>query len=116
MKAEMIIEEMQEHYTPFDMFREVTNLDELINLIVAQSNLYSQHNAREFQTNVKEMIAFLGINYIKSINQLPAVQSYCECGQFIGSEGIRNTIRRQDSKTFLDNAKSYKDDEDSRFV
>ena len=38
LKTEVIIEEMQEHCTPFDMFRKVTNLDELINLIVVQSN------------------------------------------------------------------------------
>ena len=53
LKAE---EEMQEHCTPFEMFRKVTNLDELINLILVQSNLYAQQNSREFQTNVKKMI------------------------------------------------------------
>ena len=29
LKAELIIEEMQEHCTPFNMFQKVTNLDEL---------------------------------------------------------------------------------------
>ena len=76
------------------MFRIVTNQDELKNLIVVQNNLHGQENGREFQTNVKEMMAFLGINYMMSINQLPTVQSYCECGQFIQNEGIRNTMTR----------------------
>ena len=58
LKAEKIIEEIQEHYTPFDMLRKVTNLDELINFTVVQSNLYSQQNGREFQTNAKEMMVF----------------------------------------------------------
>ena len=40
--AEVIIEEMQEHCTPFDMFRKVTNLHEFMNLIVVQSKLYAQ--------------------------------------------------------------------------
>ena len=42
LTAEVIIKEMQEHCTPFDMFRKVTNLHEFINLIVVQSNLYAQ--------------------------------------------------------------------------
>ena len=83
MKAKVVIEGMQEHCTHFDMFQKVTNLDELINLIVVQSNLYAQQNGREFQTNVKEIMAFLGINHIISINYLRIVQSYWECGQFI---------------------------------
>ena len=75
------------------MFRKVTNLDELKTyMIIVQSNLYAQQNDCEYQTNAKETMAFLGINYIMSINQLPTVQSYWECGQFIGNEGIRNII------------------------
>ena len=75
------------------MFRKVTNLDEpKTYMIIVQSNLYAQQNDCEYQTNAKETMAFLGINYIMSINQLPTVQSYWECGQFIGNEGIRNII------------------------
>ena len=66
-----------------------------MDLIVVKSNLYAQQNGLEFQTNVKKMMAFLGINYIMSINQLSTVESYWECGQFIGNEGITNTMTRQ---------------------
>ena len=52
LKAEVIIKEIQEHCTPFDMFRKVNNLDELINLIVVQSNLYA-HN--KMVVNFKRM-------------------------------------------------------------
>ena len=62
---------MQEHCTLFDMFQKVHNFNELINLIVVQ-------NGREFQTNAKDMMAFLGINYIEY--QLLTVQNYWECG------------------------------------
>ena len=103
LKAEVITEEMQEHCAPFHMLWKVTNLDELINLIVVQSNLYARQNGREFQTNAKEMMTFLGINCIMSINQVPTVQSYWECGQFIGNEGIRNTMTRQRFKDILRN-------------
>ena len=68
LKAEVIIEEMQEHCKPFDLFWKITDLHELINLTVVQSNLYAQQNGRQFQTNAKEMMAFLGINYIMSTN------------------------------------------------
>ena len=95
LKAEVIIEKMQENCTPFDMFRKVTNFDELINLIVVQSNLYAQQNGCEFQRNVKEMTAFSSINYIMNINHPPAVQSYWECGKFTEHEGVRNTMTRQ---------------------
>ena len=91
LKTEVIIEEMQE---TFDMFWKVINLDELINLIVVQSNLYAQQNGCEFQTNAKKMMAFLGINYTMSINHLPTVQSYWECEQFIRNQGIKNTMKR----------------------
>ena len=59
---------------------------------------------------------FLGIHYIMSINQLLTFQSYWECGQFIGNEGIRNTMTRQRLKDILrnfhfsDNAKRDKND------
>ena len=61
-------------------------------------------------------MAFLGINHIISINYLRIVQSYWECGQFIGNEGIRNTMTRRRFKDILrnlhlwDNTKSYKND------
>ena len=70
-------------------------------MIVVQSNLYAQQNDREYQTNAKERMAFLGTNYIMSINQLPTVQSYWECGQFIGNKGIRNIMTRQRFKDIL---------------
>ena len=38
------------------------------------------------------MKAFLGINYIISINKLPTIKSNWKCGQFIGNEGIRNVM------------------------
>ena len=40
------------------------------------------------------MRAFLGIIYIMSINKLPTIKSYRECGQYVGNEGIRNVMSR----------------------
>ena len=62
------------------------------------------------------MRAFLGINYVMSINKLPTIRSYWECGQYVRNEGIRNVIRR-DSKRFCkilisNNTKDDKSDKD----
>ena len=89
-----VIHPFPENHTPFDVFSDVTNLEKLLELLVNQSNLYAQQNGREFKTNFEEMKAFLGINYVMSINKLPTIKSYWECGQFVGNEGIRNVMSR----------------------
>ena len=98
----------------------VTNIRDLVKLIVDQTNLYAQQNGREFRTDEKKMLAFLGINCIMSINQLPTIQSYWECGQFIGNKGIRNVLTRARFKDilqnihFADNSKNDKSDKGYR--
>ena len=71
-----IIHQFPEHHTYVDVFFAVVNLDGLVKLFVNESNLYVQQNGREFHSNKKEMRAFLGINYIKSINKLLTIKSY----------------------------------------
>ena len=71
-----IIRQFPEHHTSVDVFFAVVNLDGLVKLFVNESNLYVQQNGREFHSNKKEMRAFLGINYIKSINKLLTMKNY----------------------------------------
>ena len=47
------------------------------------------------------MKAFLGIDHVMSIDKLPTIKSYWECGQFIGKEGIRNIMARSRSEDIL---------------
>ena len=94
MEAEVTIDSLPEHHTPVDIFPAVTDIESLINLIAVEGNLYAQQKGREFQTNEQEMRAFLGINYVMSINKLPTIKSYWECGQYVGNEGIRNVMLR----------------------
>ena len=68
MKAD-IIHQFPERHIPFDVFIAVTNFDGPVKPLVDKSNLYVQQNGREFQTNEQKMRAFLGINYIMSINK-----------------------------------------------
>ena len=71
-----IIRQFPEHHTSVDVFFAVVNLDGLVKLFVNESNLYAHQNGREFVSDKKEMRAFLGINYIKSINKLLTIKSY----------------------------------------
>ena len=82
-------------HTPSDVISVVTNLDPLLELLVDQSNLYTQQNGREFKTNIDEMKAFLvEINYFMTINMLPMIKSYWECDQYVDNLGIRNVMSR----------------------
>ena len=62
------------------------------------------------------MRAFLGINYVMSINKIPTIKSYWECGQYVGNEGICNVMLRSRFKEILrnwhfsDNKKNDKSD------
>ena len=116
LKAE-VFHEFPEHHSPFDVFSAVTNLDALLTLLVHQTNVYAQQKGRQFQTNREEMRAFLGLNYIMSINKLPTIKSYWECGQYIGNEGIRNVMARARFEEILSNlhfADNSKDDKSDK--
>ena len=73
MKVDFI-HQIPEHHICFDVFSAGSNLD--VKLLVDESKLYEQQNDREFQTNKQEMRAFLGTNYIMSINKLPIKKLY----------------------------------------
>ena len=94
MKVEVTIDPLPEHHAPFDIFSAVTDIENLIKLTVFESNLYAQQKEREFETNEQEMGAYLGINYVMSINKQSTIKSYWEYGQYIGNEGIRNVMSR----------------------
>ena len=49
------------------------------------------------------MRVFLGINPVMSINKLPTIISYWECGQYVGNKGIRNVMSRSRFEEILQN-------------
>ena len=109
-----IIHQFAEHHIFFDLFSAVTNLDGHIRLPVDESNLYALQNGIEFHPKEQEMRAFLGIKYIISINKLPTIKSYWECGQFIGNEGIRNVMARSRLQDILRNLHFSDNTEDDK--
>ena len=74
LEAKVTIGPLPEHHTPFDIFLAITDIENLIKLIVVASNLYAQQKGREFQTNEKEMRALLGINYVMYIKKIPTIK------------------------------------------
>ena len=60
------------------------------------------------------MKAFLGMNYIMGVNNLPTIHHYWESDNYVGNEGIINVMTRQRFKETLqnihlaDNSKSNK--------
>ena len=53
-----------------------TGLEELTDLIVVKTNLYAQQQRRNFSVDNNKLKGFLGINYIRMINNLPTVAEY----------------------------------------
>ena len=67
---------LNETVSPIEIFSLVTGLEELIESIVEQSNLYAHQNGINFTVTKEELKAFLGINFVMAINKLPTVAEY----------------------------------------
>ena len=91
----------------------MTSLEELLELIVEQSNLYAHQNGRNFTVTKEELKAFLGINFVMTINKLPKIAEYWRVDNLIGNDGIQNTVIQNRFYEILQNlhfADSRKDD------
>ena len=69
----------------FDIYEQFIILDVLIELFAQQSNLYLQQNRRNFLINAEEIKAFIGVNYIMTVNKLPSIPMYWDCNHFVGN-------------------------------
>ena len=68
----------------------VNGLEELLELIVEQSNLYVHQNERNFTVTKEEQKAFLGINIVMAINKLSMIAEYWRVNNLIGNDRIQN--------------------------
>ena len=82
-----VANQFDESPSAFDIYEEVINLDILIEILVQQSNLYSQQNWRKFCTNGWK-ISHCWSNYIMSVKQLPNIPMFWDCNHFVGNVGI----------------------------
>ena len=98
-----VLHEFPENCTAYNVYEKVVELDILVEVLVTQSNLYAKQCGINFTTSNEEMKAFIGINYIMSLNNLPTINMYWDSDDFVGNEGIRNVISRQRFKDILQN-------------
>ena len=81
---------LNETVSPIEIFSLVTGLEELLELIVEQLNLYAHQNGRNFTVTKEELKAFLGINFVMAINKSPTIADYWRVHNLIGNDCIQN--------------------------
>ena len=67
---------LSETVSAIEIFSLMTSLEELLDLIVGQSNVYAHQNGRNFTVTKEELKAFPGINFVMTINKLPTFAEY----------------------------------------
>ena len=75
---------------PLEIFQTVTAMNEVLEIIVMETNRYATQKGRNFETTEDEMNALLGINFIMGINKLPSLEDYWLIDKYIGNEKIQN--------------------------
>ena len=111
--------DLNETDSPIKIFSLVTGLEELLELIVEQSNLYAHQNGRNFTVIKEKLKAFLGTNFVMAINKLPKIAEYWRVDSLIGNDGIQNTMIRNCLCEILQNlhfADDRKDDTPFSFI
>ena len=94
---------LNETLSPTEILSLVTELEELLELIVEQLNLYAHQNGRNFTVTKKELKAFLGINLVMAINKLSTIAEYWRVDNLIGNDSIQNTMIREHFCEILQN-------------
>ena len=89
-----VTNQFQESASAFNIYKQIFNLNLLIEIIVQQCNLYLQQNLRKFLTNVSEMKVLVGVNYIMTVNRLSSIPVFWDCNHYVGNVGIQNIFAR----------------------
>ena len=107
---------LNETVSPIETFSLVTGLEELLEMIVEQSNLYAYQNGRNFTVTKEELKTFREISFVMAIHNLPTIAEYWRVDNLIGTDGIQNTMIRNrfceilQNLHFADNRKDDKTD------
>ena len=89
--------------TPFGIFQTVAGMNELLEIIVTETNRYVTQKGRNFERTEDEMKAFLGINFIMGVNKFPSLEDYWSKDKCIGDEKIQNVMTRTRFQSILQN-------------
>ena len=80
---------LNETLSPTEIISLVTELEELPELIVEQSNLYAHQNGRNFTVTKKELKVFFGTNLVMAINKLSTITENWRIDNLIDNDCIR---------------------------
>ena len=92
LEAEVLVD-LDHGLRPFDIFQTVTGMNELLEIIVTETNRCATQKGRNFDTTEDEMKAFLGINFIMGI-KLQSLEDYWSPDKCIRNEKIQNVMTR----------------------
>ena len=94
----------------------LTGLEELLELVVEQSNLYAHENGRNFTITKEELKELLGIKFLMATNKFLTIAEDWRVNNLIGNDGIQSTMIRSrfceifQNLRFADNRKNDKTD------
>ena len=111
LEAELLVN-LDHGATPFHIFQMVTGMNELLEIIVTETNRYTTQKGRNFETMEDEIKVFLGINFIMGINKLPSLEDYWSTDKCIGNEKIQNAMPRARIQSILQNLHFSNNDND----
>ena len=89
LEAEVLVN-LDNGSIPFDIFPTVTGMNELLEIIVTETNRYATQNGHNFETAEDEMKAFLGINFIMDINKFRSLEGYWSRIKCIGNDDSKS--------------------------
>ena len=87
--------------THVGIFQTVRGMNELLEIIVTETNRYPTRKGCNFKTMEDEMKAFPGINFIMGSNKLPSLEGYWSTDKCIGNERIQNVMTRTRFQSIL---------------
>ena len=113
LEAELLVD-LDHGSTPSEIFQTVTRMNELLEIIVTETNKYFTQKGPNSETTEGEMKAFLGINFIMGINKLPSSEDHWSTGNCIGNEKIQNVMTRPRFQSILQNLHFSINDNDDK--
>ena len=94
---------LEEEATPLDVFNAVVGFDDLVEFLVIESIRYAQQNGRQFEIDKNEMAAFIGVNFIMSLDVQPGIKSYWSVGDILGNSRVKQVMTRTRFEEILQN-------------
>ena len=113
LEVEVLVD-LDDGSTPFDIFQMVTGMNELLEIIVTETNRYATQKGCNFETTEDKMKVFLRIKFIMGINMLPSLEDYWSTGKCIRNKKIQNIMTRARFWLILQNLHFSNNDNDDK--